>query len=144
MVIDPANLLRPGDLIRLPEILDEAFDWLGADIVLVHAKEPRLHELDQTTLRKLNRQALDPVTNIAFFMAKNSAETTQGFIEALSHFPSEEIADEPSVLFYWSYFIRLMAIGYNGAVIIHGLTEGEVEGRTALLRKVLEPAHVKD
>ena len=44
VVIDPANLLRPGEHgPSLPEILDEAFDWLGPDIVLAHAKPPR-HE----------------------------------------------------------------------------------------------------
>ena len=40
VVIDPANLIRPGDLPRMAEVLDEAFDWLGPDIVLAHAKNP--------------------------------------------------------------------------------------------------------
>ena len=39
-MIDPANLIRPGDMRRMQEILDEAFDWLGPDIVLAHAKNP--------------------------------------------------------------------------------------------------------
>ena len=39
VVIDPANLFHPGDLPRMLEILDEAFEWLGPDIVLAHAKE---------------------------------------------------------------------------------------------------------
>ena len=39
VVIDPANLFHPGDLPRMKEILDEAFEWLGPDIVLAHAKE---------------------------------------------------------------------------------------------------------
>jgi sugar phosphate isomerase/epimerase len=39
VVIDPANLFHPGDLPRMKEILDEAFEWLGAYIVLAHAKE---------------------------------------------------------------------------------------------------------
>jgi sugar phosphate isomerase/epimerase len=39
VVIDPANLFHPGDLPRMREILDEAFEWLGPDIVLAHAKE---------------------------------------------------------------------------------------------------------
>ncbi len=39
VVIDPANLFRPGELAADPGVLDEAFDWLGPDIVLAHAKE---------------------------------------------------------------------------------------------------------
>jgi sugar phosphate isomerase/epimerase len=39
VVIDPANLFHPGDLPRMREFLDEAFEWLGPDIVLAHAKE---------------------------------------------------------------------------------------------------------
>jgi sugar phosphate isomerase/epimerase len=39
IVLDPANLFRPGDLKRSDEILDEAFDLLGADLVMAHAKE---------------------------------------------------------------------------------------------------------
>src|SRR5262245_13915258 len=45
VVMDGANLFRPGDLPRRRELLDEAFDLLGRDIVLAHAKElgPDLH-----------------------------------------------------------------------------------------------------
>jgi len=39
VVVDPANLFHPGDLPRMKEFLDEAFEWLGRDIVLAHAKE---------------------------------------------------------------------------------------------------------
>jgi sugar phosphate isomerase/epimerase len=39
IVIDAANLFQPGDLRRMTEILDEAFDLLGSDLVLAHAKE---------------------------------------------------------------------------------------------------------
>jgi len=39
IVLDAANLFQPGDLRRMTEILDEAFDRLGSDLVLAHAKE---------------------------------------------------------------------------------------------------------
>jgi sugar phosphate isomerase/epimerase len=39
VVIDPANLFHGGDLPRMAEVLDEAFDLLGRDIVLAHAKD---------------------------------------------------------------------------------------------------------
>lgn len=37
--MDGANLFHAGELPRMAEILDEAFDLLGADIVLAHAKD---------------------------------------------------------------------------------------------------------
>lgn len=39
IVLDPANLFRHGDLGRSDEIFDEAFDLLGADLAIAHAKE---------------------------------------------------------------------------------------------------------
>ena len=39
VVIDPANLFHAGELPRMREILDEAFDLLGPEIVLAHAKD---------------------------------------------------------------------------------------------------------
>ncbi len=39
IVLDPANLFRPADLKRSDEILENAFDLLGKDLVMAHAKE---------------------------------------------------------------------------------------------------------
>lgn len=39
VVIDPANIFHKGELPRMREMLDEAFDLLGDDIVLAHAKD---------------------------------------------------------------------------------------------------------
>jgi sugar phosphate isomerase/epimerase len=39
VVIDPANLFPAGSLSRMREIIDEAFELLGGDIVLAHAKD---------------------------------------------------------------------------------------------------------
>lgn len=39
IILDAANLFHPGDLSRQREIIDEAFDLLGGDIALAHAKE---------------------------------------------------------------------------------------------------------
>lgn len=57
IILDPANLFRPGDLPRMGEILDEAFDLLGNDLVLAHAKEldPEGHASSQA----LGNGALD-------------------------------------------------------------------------------------
>jgi sugar phosphate isomerase/epimerase len=42
IIIDPANLFRPEDLPHQQTILDAAFDVLGPDIVLAHAKDVRV------------------------------------------------------------------------------------------------------
>jgi sugar phosphate isomerase/epimerase len=39
VVIDPANLFHAGELPRMRQVLDEAFEHLGPDIVLAHAKD---------------------------------------------------------------------------------------------------------
>ena len=39
VVLDPANLFPTGTLARMGETLEEAFDLLGPDIVLAHAKD---------------------------------------------------------------------------------------------------------
>ena len=39
IIMDAANLFHPGDLPRMEQILDEAFDLVGGDIALAHAKE---------------------------------------------------------------------------------------------------------
>jgi sugar phosphate isomerase/epimerase len=41
IVLDAANLFRPGALLRQHEILDEAFDLLGDEIIMAHAKDVR-------------------------------------------------------------------------------------------------------
>jgi sugar phosphate isomerase/epimerase len=39
ILIDPANIFHLGELPRMAELIDEAFDLLGADIVMGHAKD---------------------------------------------------------------------------------------------------------
>jgi sugar phosphate isomerase/epimerase len=39
VTIDPANIFHAGELSRMREILDEAFQLVGRDIVLAHAKD---------------------------------------------------------------------------------------------------------
>lgn len=39
IAMDGANLFHAGDLARMAQVLDEAFDLLGPDIVLAHAKD---------------------------------------------------------------------------------------------------------
>jgi sugar phosphate isomerase/epimerase len=39
ILIDPANIFHRGELPRMAELIDEAFDLLGRDIVMAHAKD---------------------------------------------------------------------------------------------------------
>lgn len=39
VTIDPANIFHAGELPRMKEVLSEAFDLLGKDIVMAHAKD---------------------------------------------------------------------------------------------------------
>ncbi|MBI4657273.1 MAG: sugar phosphate isomerase/epimerase [Verrucomicrobia bacterium] len=39
IILDAANLFHPDDLPKMKEILEEAFELLGGDIVMAHAKE---------------------------------------------------------------------------------------------------------
>ena len=39
IVLDPANLFHPGKVERIRETMEEAFQLLGTDIVMAHAKE---------------------------------------------------------------------------------------------------------
>jgi sugar phosphate isomerase/epimerase len=146
VVIDPANLVRPGELDRLPEILDEACDWLGPDIVLAHAKEPRIDELDQTALKEMKwRDLLNKTDDEEFArMLVEFMEETERKQELFRELHGVESLGTVADLFYWPYFWRLIKMKYDGAVIIHGLEEGDAERRIALLRKVLEGLHVKD
>jgi sugar phosphate isomerase/epimerase len=149
VVIDPANLLRPGDMSRLHEILAEAFDWIGPDIVLAHAKEPILQETDERSLEQMMREAI---------LGQRSA-TTRAFVEAATlkdfdlfkknteKYPSRKLRETRSFHFYHPYFTRLRQINYSGAIVIHALEEQEVDLRAALLRDTLKlivpegPAH---
>ena len=39
IVLDPANLFRPGDLARQHDILEDAFDMLAPHMIMAHAKD---------------------------------------------------------------------------------------------------------
>jgi hypothetical protein len=139
VVIDPANLLNPGDLSRrypnehkdtiavylpgerfedrsrLTEVLDEAFDWLGNDIVLAHAKDP-------AGIEAIGDAELEPLIRL---------------IEQ-SENPEEDMRRRTSWRgFYRPYVSRLIDAGFQGNLIMHGLDEDEVAPRTLFLREVL-------
>ncbi len=95
VVIDPANLFHQGDLPRMAEILDEAFDLLGDAIVLAHAKD--LSRDGEAGQQAAGTGALD----------------------------------------YDRYVCLLDRIGYQGPLILHGLSEDEVDGSVTFLQEKL-------
>lgn len=97
IVMDGSNLLRPGEVSRQRSILDEAFDLLGKDIALAHAK-------DMT----------DDGVQVGHCAAG------KGQLD-------------------WAYYVqKLRAVGYRGALVMHGLEEHEVAGSRAFLKEMVD------
>jgi sugar phosphate isomerase/epimerase len=92
VVMDGANLFHAGELPRQRTILEEAFDLLGSDIVLAHAKD-------------LSRDG------------------------AAGH----EAAGNGLLDYDW-YLALLRRAGYDGPLILHSLTEAQVESSVAFLQ----------
>lgn len=96
IVMDAANLLSSGDLPRMREILTEAFDLLGPDIVLAHAKDLGHAGENIHTAAGLGRLDFD------------------------------------------LYLDLLRKANYDGPLILHHLTEGQVSASCEFLRPKLE------
>jgi sugar phosphate isomerase/epimerase len=92
VVMDPANIFHQGELPRMRAILDEAFDLLGEDIVLAHAKD-------------LSRDG-----------AAGHEAAGQGLLD------------------YDQYLSLLSAVGFDVPLILHGLSEAQVDECIAFLR----------
>ncbi|HEY4389639.1 MAG TPA: sugar phosphate isomerase/epimerase [Ktedonobacteraceae bacterium] len=94
VVIDPANLIVPGNSRQIHRVLDEAFDLLGKDIVLAHAKDRSLDD----TFRAAGKGVLD-----------------------------------------YDHYLRLLkAAAFDGPLILHGLTEAQVDAAVGFLRDKLK------
>jgi sugar phosphate isomerase/epimerase len=104
IIIDPANLFHAEDLPRQRAILDAAFDLLGPDIVLAHAKDVRVVDgtvrhvaagtgvLDYPYYLTLLRHL--PVPLIVHGLAETEVEGTLAFLRgALAAVPREASAE---------------------------------------------------
>jgi sugar phosphate isomerase/epimerase len=120
VVIDPANLIPAGDMRRMSEILNEAFDWLGPDIVLAHAKNPG-NTVDAEQMLSLNRVA-----------TKFTNTPRAGQLPGRANEPISEDLD--LYLFYCDYLAWLKKIRFGGTVIVHGLAECFVPEMTRFLK----------
>jgi sugar phosphate isomerase/epimerase len=138
IVIDPANLFHASDLARLDETLNEAFDWLGPDIVLAHAKNPpgiekfpemgldHFESLLQSAIGQIRPEIVEDLEKVMFAEAP-----PRELQQALRRLP-----------FYEPYFRGLTKIGFCGAVIMHGLDENEVPTAAKFLGVMLLAASV--
>jgi sugar phosphate isomerase/epimerase len=158
VVFDPANLLRAGDLgpmlptfdetsyvefllkggmaseiekTRYHARLSEAFDWLGAEIVLAHAKNPPGIEdaHDLTDVEAAIRAWPGPKSGaVADLIAKlESEEGRREFRQTSSWWH-----------FYRPYLQGLKDSGFRGPLIIHGLGEDQVKARASFMRELLD------
>ncbi len=91
--MDGANIFHKGELPKMREILDEAFQLLGPDIALAHAKD-------------LDRDG-----------------------------QAGHLAAGTGLLDYEQYLGLLKACGYDGAVVLHGLSEEQLPYCTGFLRE---------
>jgi sugar phosphate isomerase/epimerase len=92
VVLDGANLFHAGELLRMREILDEAFELLGPDIALAHAKD------------------------------------------LLVDGEAGNVAAGRGKLDYDHYLTKLQLRGWQGALILHSLDEGQVPESVAFVR----------
>ena len=136
VVIDPTNLFRPGEVRPFSELLCEAFDWLGPDIVLAHFKPPQFGEHAGAT------------EWLAEFLGEKYREMPPLWEQASGGPKYLESHREDSCrrhAFFQAYAAALDRIRYKGACIIHGIEEFEVGELATRLRhdfkipKTIEP-----
>ncbi|MHB1557110.1 MAG: sugar phosphate isomerase/epimerase family protein [Isosphaeraceae bacterium] len=119
VVLDPANLLREGELERRDEMLDEAFDWLGPEIVLVHAKPPETGYSPEETMSQVECRKRDPASPLITRDTLEDLRKTKVSRRVSCHLFEVE-------RFFRPFVKRLATIGYSGAVVMHGMAESEV------------------
>lgn len=107
IIMDGANLFRPEQVKDMRKVLDEAFELLGRDIVIAHAKDFSFQEQPEGA----------------------KPESLQ-FVAA-----GQGVLDFP-------YYLHLLErCGYQGPLIMHGLSENQVPESCSFLREVMEDEH---
>ena len=144
VVLDPANLMRVEDRPRLAEILDEALDWLGPDIVLAHAKIPPNVSIGEelTTIREYLKRHDPAMSGWHEAMRKLLIRKEEGseFTEALEGILSDPVPPSLTAIgeFFRSYIQSLRNRNYAGCVVMHGLAEDEVASVHGILAGLIE------
>jgi hypothetical protein len=159
IVIDPANLVGESILARIDEILDEAFDWLGRDIVLAHAKDPCIDEgamasqIEALVTEQCGKGLLQKrYLLFDLYDARRAPDDSarEIFKKILERGDSPEFsASEYRQIFrrryfYRPYFRRLKQLGYAGVIVVHGVDEPEAAPRVWELWNILHGRGVSD
>jgi sugar phosphate isomerase/epimerase len=134
IVIDPANLAQADPEPPWQEIIDEAVDWLGPEIVLAHAKNPPgIGEAPA-----MGPIAFEPL--IGSMLGQGHSEAAwEVMARMVSDAGLEEVLQRFRRLpFYQPYLAALHKIGFRGALIMHGLDETDVGAATWFLRTLLK------
>lgn len=140
VVIDPTNLFRPGEVRPLCELLCEAFDWLGQDFVLAHAKPPDFGEHPGSTAW-LSEFLGDRYKEMHEDTRRTLAYLRRGTTNFEHCLAVQEQSNRLSS-FFRAYAAALHESGYGGPVIMHGLPEIDVGDVASLLRRELKiPEH---
>lgn len=139
VVLDPANLMTAHDRPRLVEVLDEAREWLGPDVVLAHAKTPPYLEAGDAMARireYASRQKpgglLQRVALIQMAETFKEAEIplTENQEKQLEDPVPEELLSLHEYLSTYAGSLRHIGFSgsgaYAGAVILHGIAEDDL------------------
>jgi sugar phosphate isomerase/epimerase len=123
VVIDPANLMRADEFPRMEEVLDEAFDWLGPDIVLAHAKNPATGRSPEEMLSipeylEINKGRMPFLPTVTGRLVEGGGPPQLGGEVPRSLVDLQE--------FYFEYINRLNETNFSGALVMHGMAEDEV------------------
>jgi sugar phosphate isomerase/epimerase len=131
VVMDPVNLFLSHhvNLSRLYEVMNEAFDWLGSDIVLAHAKiPPRVEDNPEFRLR-----------DIELVMQMATGGVRPEVLEQLRMTIVPDVVSQDLEqqlrwhIFHEPYLRGLAKLGFDGALIVHGLDEKDVPMAASLL-----------
>lgn len=146
VVLDAANLMTTQDRPRLVEILDEAREWLGPEVVLAHAKiPPYLMGKDKMSRIREYASRLEPgdlLQRIALSqMADTLKEAEIPLTESQAKLLEDPVPEELLILheYLTSYVGSLRHVGftgsapYPGALIMQGMTEED----TGPVQKIL-------
>ncbi len=115
IVLDAANLLQPHRLLEQTRLLSEAFDLLGPNIVLAHAKDSCITAGDGSQ----SGANAPPSASVAF----TTCAAGRGVVD------------------YDLYLSLLAKAGFDGPMILHSLNEQEVPAAVAFLNQHFRRLH---
>jgi sugar phosphate isomerase/epimerase len=153
IVMDPANLFPAGQRPRMRQVIAEAFQSLGNDIILAHAKEIPSSPQDRRQNEKSDSYAVSSPSprdegvgrgEVPVNTARKRPQPVHG-TPLTGPLPAKQEEGEheaggTDLLDYDFYLGELRQIGYDGPLIMHGLAEGQVEHCVQFLKRKLSKA----